>query len=85
MLQEFRIKQLERIFKKEYFQVESINCNQYPFMSIKWEEVGYQSFEGGRPSRQLGLTLPDPHFMQNIQHYKYNRFLDIGNLLASFY
>ena len=82
VLDEFRVKKLQKIFKKKFFQVESIRHNEYPFVSIKWEDVGYQNFQSGRPSRKLGLTLPKPHFMHNIETYKFNRFLDIGKVFV---
>ena len=82
VLDEFRVKKLQKIFKKKFFQVESIRHNEFPFVSIKWEDVGYQNFQSGRPSRKLGLTLPKPHFMHNIETYKFNRFLDIGKVFV---
>ena len=32
---------------------------------------------GGRP--QFGLSMPKEDFMENIDNYKVNKFLDIGN------
>ena len=54
----------------------SINFKIQPFSTIKWENVGYQNFAGGRP--QFGLSMPKDEFMENIENFKVNKFLDIG-------
>ena len=67
-------------FQPEYFlsplHVHPTDLEQMPFSSIKWEKVFYTNKDGNRPR---GLVIPKEEFMENIEDYEYNRFLDIGN------
>ena len=45
------------------------------FLSINWETVAHQNMSAGRG---WGLWEPNPEFQQNIQSYRYNRFLKVG-------
>ena len=60
-------------FQPEYFYPNDLE--QLPISSIKWEQVFYKNKDGNRPK---GLDMPKAEFMDNIEDYKYNRFLDIG-------
>ena len=68
-------------FQSEYFLspllVHPTDLEKMPFSSIRWEKVFYTNKDGNRPR---GLVIPKEEFMENIEDYKYNRFLDIGNL-----
>ena len=66
-------------FQPDYFlsplHVQPLNFTKKPFSSIKWESVYYDNYDGKRPR---GLKIPKEEFINNIEDYKYNRFLDIG-------
>ena len=72
---EHQLKKLQKYFKPELFQISPINLNVEPFSSIKWINVGYQNMDGKRPN---GLSMPIQEFMENMENYKNNKFLDIG-------
>ena len=66
-------------FQPDYFlsplHVQPLNFTKKPFSSINWESVYYNNYDGKRPR---GLKIPKEEFIDNIEDYKYNRFLDIG-------
>ena len=75
MYHEHQLKKLEKYFKPELFQISPIKLNEEPFSSIKWTDVGYQNMDGRRPN---GISMPKQEFMENMDDYKYNKFLNIG-------
>ena len=71
-MNENQLKKIQGIFKPEKMKIKPSLIKLPKQLSLKWETVG-----GPDPKRAL-LYSPAPIFLNNIENYQYNRFLNVG-------
>ena len=72
MLGDWQLEKMDRIFKREKFEIHSTELNLTQQMNQSWEQVG------GADSTMGDFMAPYDEFLSNIEEYKFNRLLDIG-------
>ena len=72
MLGDWQLEKMDRIFKREKFEIHSTELNLTQQMNQSWEQVG------GADSTMGDFMAPYDEFLSNIEKYKFNRLLDIG-------
>ena len=88
-----QLKKLYPIFKEEKFSVFETDVMTPDYLDIHWEIVGprmmmmtrelYRTilgFENKSAGRDFGVFEPNAEFLNNIQNYQHDRFLNIGTL-----
>ena len=71
-MSENQLKKIQCIFKPEKMKIKPSMIKLPKQLSIKWETVG-----GPDPKRAL-LYTPAATFLDKIENYQYNRFLNVG-------
>ena len=66
------MKVIHGIFKNKKLKIKPSKVLLPKYFKLSWESVG-----GANRKRAL-LYTPSEHFLNNIEKYEYNRFLDIG-------
>ena len=69
VLEEWQLARLRPVFRMERLAISPTTFSSPPHPAINWENVG----EWNR-----GFLKPNIEFEQNIQDYRYNKFLNIG-------
>ena len=70
ILADWQINMLAVVFQKEKFQINASRIVLPPQFSLNWEVVGTMAPQGA--------FFPNEDFLENIEEYKYNKFLNIG-------
>ena len=71
ILHEWQMHLLGSVFKQEKLEITPSRIDLPPQFAINWEGVA-------SPTPQ-GAWFPNDQFLANIEEYKYNKFLNIGN------
>ena len=71
VLADWQIRILEEVFQREKLEISASRLETPPWLSIQWELVAIQTPQGA--------VFPRQEFLENIEDYKYNKFLNIGN------
>ena len=69
---DWQLEKIDRIFKREKFEILPTTEDLTKRMNQTWEEVG------GADSTMGDFMAPHDQFLRNIEEYKFNRLLDIG-------
>ena len=72
MLGDWQLEKMDRIFKREKFEIHSTELDLTQQMNQSWQQVG------GADSTMGDFMAPYDEFLSNIEEYKFNRLLDIG-------
>ena len=78
MLQEWQLSKIYGIFRREKLQISPTLISSPASISLNWETVGSQNMSAGRG---WGVFMPNTQFVQDIQQYRFNKFLDLGKIL----
>ena len=60
------------IFKREKMEISAADIVLPSYLDLKWETVGVQL--------DTGLYEPHTEFLNNVDEYLHNKFLDIGDI-----
>ena len=82
VLEEWQLSRISGIFKRNLFEISATKFRTPSYLSINWEPVASQNMSSGR---SWGLYVPHNSFMENIESYRFNKFLDIGKFIFSPY
>ena len=72
ILADWQISMLAEVFQEEKLQIPASTIKMPPQFSLNWEVVATQTPQGA--------FFPTEEFLQNIEEYKYNKFINIGKL-----
>ena len=72
---DWQLEKIEKIFKRENFEIHSTKINLTQKMNQSWQEVG------GEDKSMGGFMAPHEEFLRNIERYRFNRLLDIGRYI----
>jgi len=72
VMQKWQLDRIYTMFKKETLRILPTNILAPSFLDIRWEGVGRMNESSGN------IFMPDHEFMENIDDYRTNRFLHIG-------
>ena len=73
VLAEWQLAKLRPVFQVDRLAISPTSFSPPPHLAINWETVAKK--EGGRGK---GCYKPNEDFQENIQDYRYNRFVKIG-------
>ena len=73
VLAEWQLAKLRPVFQVDRLAISPTSFSTPPHLAINWETVAKK--EGGRGK---GCYKPNEDFQENIQDYRYNRFVKIG-------
>ena len=76
VLEDWQINILTWVFPEDKLEIPASNIVVPSALRINWEQVA-------SPTPQ-GADFPHQHFLTNIQEYKQNRFLHIGNISTKY-
>ena len=71
IMDDWQINMLAEVFQQEKFQITTSNTSTVILRQAHWEAVATQTPQGA--------FFPNDTFLENIEEYKYNKFIDIGN------
>ena len=71
ILADWQIDMLGQVFQKDRLRIPACEMEMPPALSINWEQVASQTPEGA--------YFPKKYFLTNIEEYKHNRFINIGD------
>ena len=79
MMSDSQLSQLANVFNPEMFLIQTRSIELPPQLTFEWKDVSkpFVHTHGG------GVFFPDEEFLENIEEYKYNQFLKIGELSHS--
>ena len=72
---DWQLEKIEKIFKRENFEIYSTKINLTQKMNKSWQAVG------GEDKSMGGFMAPHEEFLRNIERYRFNRLLDIGRYI----
>ena len=75
VLWDWQLEKIEKIFKRENFEIHSTKIDLTQKMNQSWQEVG------GEDKSMGGFMAPHEEFLRNIERYRFNRLLDIGRYI----
>ena len=75
VLWDWQLEKIEKIFKRENFEIYSTKINLTQKMNQSWQAVG------GVDKSMGGFMAPHEEFLRNIERYRFNRLLDIGRYI----
>ena len=70
VLASWQIKRLSAVFKRDLLKVPELKTELPSWIKVKWEGVAYQTPQGA--------FFPNEDFLNNLELYRYNKFLSIG-------
>ena len=71
ILADWQILRLAEVFQRDKLEISASRLETPPQLSIQWEVVANQTPQGA--------FFPHQEFLENIEDYRYNKFLNIGN------
>ena len=71
VLEDWQINMLAQVFQKDRLEIPTMEIELPSALQIKWEHVFTQT--------PKGAIFPNEDFLTNIDEYKQNQFLHIGN------
>ena len=71
ILADWQVRRLAEVFQRDKLEISASRVETPPQLSFQWEVVANQTPQGA--------FFPHQEFLENIEDYKYNKFLNIGN------